>query len=84
MNLYRVRKTVGHWAGAHTPDAHGRRMIHLYWRGTTLAGIRFVPTLIHDRCQPRIMTPAEAVGVFHRMWAGTDLLKRLYHTPGDY
>jgi hypothetical protein len=59
-------------------------MIHLYWRGTTLAGIRFVPTLIHDRCQPRIMTPAEAVGVFHRMWAGTDLLKRPYHTPGDY
>jgi poly-gamma-glutamate synthesis protein (capsule biosynthesis protein) len=49
-------------------------MIHLYWRGTTLAGIRFVPTLIMDRCQPNIMTPTQAVGVFGRMWSGSDLL----------
>jgi poly-gamma-glutamate capsule biosynthesis protein CapA/YwtB (metallophosphatase superfamily) len=59
-------------------------MLHLYWRGKTLAGIRFVPTLIEDRCQPRIMTPAEAVGVFNRMWSGTDLTAHGQYTPGPY
>ena len=49
-------------------------LLHLYWRGTTLAGIRFVPYLIKDRCQPNIVSPAEAVGVFERMWSGTDML----------
>lgn len=58
-------------------------MLHLYWRGTTLAGIRFVPTLIEDRCQPRIMSPAEAVDVFERMWSGTDLLSAGQYTPGS-
>jgi poly-gamma-glutamate synthesis protein (capsule biosynthesis protein) len=57
-------------------------MLHLYWRGTTLAGIRFVPTLIEDWCQPRIMSPAEAVGVFTRMWSGTDALAAGHYTPG--
>jgi poly-gamma-glutamate capsule biosynthesis protein CapA/YwtB (metallophosphatase superfamily) len=59
-------------------------MIHLYWRGTTLAGIRFVPTLIEDRCQPRIMSPSEAVGVFERMWSGTDLLAAGQYTTGGF
>jgi poly-gamma-glutamate capsule biosynthesis protein CapA/YwtB (metallophosphatase superfamily) len=49
-------------------------LLHLYWRGTTLAGIRFVPTVDVSRCQPRVMSPAEAVGVFSRMWSGTDML----------
>lgn len=59
-------------------------MVHLYWRGTTLAGIRFVPTLIEDRCQPRIMSPAEAQGVFNRMWSGTDQLAGGQYGPGGY
>jgi poly-gamma-glutamate synthesis protein (capsule biosynthesis protein) len=59
-------------------------MLHLYWRGTTLAGIRFVPTLIEDRCQPRIMSPTEAVGVYDRMWSGTDLLAAGQYQPGTY
>lgn len=49
-------------------------LLHLYWRGTTLAGIRFVPTVDVDRCQPRVMSPAEATGVFSRLWSGTDML----------
>lgn len=49
-------------------------LLHLYWRGTTLASVRWVPVLDQDRCQPRTMTPAEAVGVFGRMWSGTDML----------
>jgi poly-gamma-glutamate synthesis protein (capsule biosynthesis protein) len=49
-------------------------LLHLYWRGTTLASARWVPVLDQDRCQPRAMTPAEAVGVFDRMWSGTDML----------
>jgi poly-gamma-glutamate synthesis protein (capsule biosynthesis protein) len=59
-------------------------MIHLYWRGTTLASVRFVPTLIEDRCQPRIMSPAEAIGVFDRMWSGTDLTASGQYTSGPY
>ena len=59
-------------------------MIHLYWRGTTLAGIRFVPTLIRDRCQPRPMTPTEAQGVFARMWSGSDMLNSGQYGPGGF
>jgi poly-gamma-glutamate synthesis protein (capsule biosynthesis protein) len=49
-------------------------MLHLYWHGTTLASIRFVPYLIEDRCQPTIISQAEAVNIFERMWSGTDML----------
>lgn len=49
-------------------------MLHLYWRGTTLASIRFVPYLIEDRCQPNPLPPAQAVDIFERMWSGTDML----------
>ncbi|TMC22772.1 MAG: CapA family protein, partial [Chloroflexi bacterium] len=54
-------------------------MLHLYWRGTTLASIRFVPYLIEDRCQPNIVSQAAAVDIFERMWSGTDML-----TSGQY
>lgn len=57
-------------------------MLHLYWRGTTLASVRWVPVLDQDRCQPRAMTPAEAVGVFDRMWSGTDMLMRGQYGQG--
>jgi poly-gamma-glutamate synthesis protein (capsule biosynthesis protein) len=57
-------------------------MLHLYWHGTTLASIRWVPVLDQDRCQPRPMTPAEAVGVFDRMWSGTDMLARGQYGQG--
>jgi poly-gamma-glutamate synthesis protein (capsule biosynthesis protein) len=56
-------------------------LLHLYWRGTTLAGIRFVPVIDVDRCQPRIMTPAEAQDVFDRLWSGTDMLARGQYGP---
>lgn len=56
-------------------------LLHLYWRGATLAGIRFVPVLDEDRCQPRPMSPAEAVGAFERMWSGTDMLAGGQHGP---
>jgi hypothetical protein len=49
-------------------------LLHMYWRGSTLVGARWVPVLDQDRCQPRTMTPAEATGVFARMWSGTDML----------
>lgn len=49
-------------------------LLHLYWRGGTLASVRFVPTKDLSRCQPNVMSPAEAVGVFNRMWSGTDEL----------
>lgn len=57
-------------------------MLHLYWRGTTLASIRWVPVLDQDRCQPRPMTPAEAVDVFDRMWSGADMLARGQYGQG--
>jgi poly-gamma-glutamate synthesis protein (capsule biosynthesis protein) len=57
-------------------------LLHLYWRGTTLASARWVPVLDQDRCQPRPMTPAEAVGVFDRMWSGTDMLARGQYGQG--
>lgn len=56
-------------------------LVHLYWRGTTLVGVRFVPVLDVDRCQPRPMTPAEAVEVFDRMWTGTDMLAAGQYGP---
>jgi poly-gamma-glutamate synthesis protein (capsule biosynthesis protein) len=56
-------------------------LLHLYWRGRTLVGVRFVPVLDVDRCQPRPMTQAEAVGVFERMWSGTDLLASGQYGP---
>ena len=56
-------------------------MLHLYWRGTTLASIRFVPYLIEDRCQPNIISQAQAVDIFERMWSGTDMLASGQHGP---
>ena len=56
-------------------------LVHLYWRGTTLVAVRFVPVLDVDRCQPRPMTQAEAVDVFDRMWSGTDLLAAGQYGP---
>jgi poly-gamma-glutamate synthesis protein (capsule biosynthesis protein) len=56
-------------------------LLHLYWRGTTLASIRFVPVIDVDRCQPRPMTPDEAQDVFDRMWSGTDLLASGHYGP---
>jgi poly-gamma-glutamate capsule biosynthesis protein CapA/YwtB (metallophosphatase superfamily) len=56
-------------------------LIHFYWRDRTLVGVRFVPTLDRDRCQPRIMTQAEGVGVFQRMWSGTDILASGVYGP---
>jgi poly-gamma-glutamate synthesis protein (capsule biosynthesis protein) len=49
-------------------------LLHLYWRNGTLASVRFVPIKDASRCQPNIMAPAAAVGVFQRMWQGTDEL----------
>src|SRR5690348_5581278 len=56
-------------------------MIHLYWRGATLAGIRIVPVLDENRCQPRLLAPAESVDIFDRMWSGTDLLAAGQYGP---
>jgi poly-gamma-glutamate capsule biosynthesis protein CapA/YwtB (metallophosphatase superfamily) len=49
-------------------------MVHLYWRGATLVSMRFVPTRDRDRCQPNIMSQAQAVGAFGRLWQSTDIL----------
>jgi poly-gamma-glutamate capsule biosynthesis protein CapA/YwtB (metallophosphatase superfamily) len=56
-------------------------MLHLYWRGTTLAGVRFVPYRIMDRCQPNIVSPERAVGIFDRMWSGMDMLAHGQYGP---
>jgi poly-gamma-glutamate capsule biosynthesis protein CapA/YwtB (metallophosphatase superfamily) len=56
-------------------------LLHLYWRGATLAGIRFVPVIDVSRCQPRIMNPNEAQDLFARMWSGTDLLASGHYGP---
>jgi poly-gamma-glutamate synthesis protein (capsule biosynthesis protein) len=56
-------------------------LIHFYWRDRTLVGVRFVPTVDQDRCQPRIMTQAEGVAVFQRMWSGTDILASGVYGP---
>lgn len=49
-------------------------LLHLYWRAGKLVSVRFRPTKDHNRSQPAVMTPAEAVGDFARMWSGTDML----------
>lgn len=56
-------------------------MLHLYWRGTTLAGVRFVPYRIMDRCQPNLISHADATDIFDRMWTGTDMLARGQYGP---
>ena len=56
-------------------------LLHLYWRGATLASIRFVPVIDVSRCQPRVMTPVEAQDLFDRMWSGTDLLASGHYGP---
>ncbi|WIG61731.1 MAG: Capsule biosynthesis protein capA [Ktedonobacterales bacterium] len=56
-------------------------LLHLYWRGTTLVSVRFVPVIDQDRCQPRIMSQAEAVDSFQRMWTGTDMLANGQYGP---
>lgn len=56
-------------------------LIHFYWRGGALVGVRFVPTIDQDRCQPRPMSQAEAVDSFARMWSGTDLLASGHYGP---
>lgn len=56
-------------------------LLHLYWRGTTLAGIRFVPYRIMDRCQPNFVSPEHAVDIFDRMWSGTDMLAHGQYGP---
>lgn len=56
-------------------------MLHLYWRGATLAGIRFVPYRIMDRCQPNFVSPEQAADIFDRMWSGTDMLAHGQYGP---
>ena len=46
-----------------------------------LAGIRFVPYRIMDRCQPNIVAPERAVEIFDRMWSGTDMLAHGQYGP---
>ena len=57
-------------------------LLHLYWRAGKLVSVRFRPTKDHNRCQPTIMSPAEAVGDFERMWSGSDMLASGLHGAG--
>ena len=57
-------------------------LLHLYWRANKLVSVRFRPTKDHNRCAPAVMTPAEAVGDFQRMWSGTDMLASGLHGAG--
>ncbi len=57
-------------------------LLHLYWRAGKLVSVRFRPTKDHNRSQPAIMSPAEAVGDFERMWSGTDMLASGLHGAG--
>lgn len=57
-------------------------LLHLYWRAGQLVSVRFRPTKDHNRCAPAVMTPAEAVGDFARMWSGTDMLAAGLHGAG--
>ena len=57
-------------------------LLHLYWRAGKLVSVRFRPTKDHNRCQPNIMSPAEAVGDFERMWSGSDMLASGLHGAG--
>jgi poly-gamma-glutamate capsule biosynthesis protein CapA/YwtB (metallophosphatase superfamily) len=59
-------------------------ILHLYWRGTTLASGRWVPVIDEYRCQPRLMSQAEAVDSFQRMWSGTDQLASQQYGPEPY
>jgi hypothetical protein len=56
-------------------------MLHLYWRSTALAGLRFVPYRIMDRSQPNLLKIAAAPDIFDRMWSGTDMLARGQYGP---
>lgn len=57
-------------------------LLHLYWRAGKLVSVRFRPTKDHNRSQPAVMSPAEAVGDFARMWSGTDMLAAGLHGAG--
>lgn len=57
-------------------------LLHLYWRAGKLVSVRFRPTKDHNRSQPAVMSPAEAVGDFERMWSGTDMLASGLHGAG--
>jgi poly-gamma-glutamate capsule biosynthesis protein CapA/YwtB (metallophosphatase superfamily) len=57
-------------------------LLHLYWRAGKLVSVRFRPTKDHNRCQPAVMSPTEAVGDFARMWSGTDMLAAGLHGAG--
>jgi poly-gamma-glutamate synthesis protein (capsule biosynthesis protein) len=57
-------------------------LLHLYWRAGKLVSVRFRPTKDHNRSQPAVMTPAEAMGDFERMWSGTDMLAAGLHGAG--
>jgi poly-gamma-glutamate synthesis protein (capsule biosynthesis protein) len=56
-------------------------MLHLYWRGTALVGVRFVPYRIMDRCQPNLLKLSDATDTLDRMWSGTDMLARGQYGP---
>jgi poly-gamma-glutamate synthesis protein (capsule biosynthesis protein) len=56
-------------------------IFHLYWRGASLSSVRLVPTIDVSRCQPTIMTQADAVDVFQRMWSGSDILASGVYGP---
>jgi poly-gamma-glutamate synthesis protein (capsule biosynthesis protein) len=56
-------------------------LLHLYWRGNTLVGARWLATLDVDRCAPRPMAQAEATDSFSRMWSGTDQLAQGNYGP---
>jgi poly-gamma-glutamate capsule biosynthesis protein CapA/YwtB (metallophosphatase superfamily) len=59
-------------------------ILHLYWRGTTLASVRWVPVIDENRCQPRLMSQAEAIDSFQRLWSGTDQLASRQYGPEPY
>jgi poly-gamma-glutamate synthesis protein (capsule biosynthesis protein) len=56
-------------------------LLHLYWRGNTLVGARWLATLDVDRCAPRPMSQVEATDSYSRMWAGTDQLAQGHYGP---
>jgi poly-gamma-glutamate capsule biosynthesis protein CapA/YwtB (metallophosphatase superfamily) len=53
-------------------------MVHLYWRGTSLVSVGYVPVVYNITSpglyQPRAMSQAEATSVFSRLWVGADQL----------
>jgi poly-gamma-glutamate synthesis protein (capsule biosynthesis protein) len=57
-------------------------LLHLYWRAGRLVSVRFRPTKDHNRSQPAIMSPADAVADLERMWSGTDMLAAGQHGAG--